>query len=353
MPAPFTRYLVRFGASLLAVFLAVWAYIAFAPMAFFESGYATWRAKQAMLDECQVGQIAFFGDSRLESGVVPALLPVPAINFGLPAGTAIETHSAARRAAACGGAPPKQAVIALTPGHFGALSRFFWLLSVRYGFIPPGELRETERWADRLDDAETLATPTPDGFSGRLRDVLYAIRFPSLSFSSLVQGQVFGRYRTNAERFQAVIRDRGWTEYSPSGGALVHEMAAPFAPTKLQTAEFEAAVDLLRQRGVEVLLLVVPFAQGNMPDPRSQQAYLGYLREVARRPGVHLVADELPVWPDELFVDGEHLNGTAARAFTTKLAQCTVSGRLQPGCDLRWTAATASQLPSPVLQVQQ
>src|SRR3954453_7106131 len=101
MPTPFARYLVRLGASLLAVFVAVWAYIAFAPMAFLESGYATWQAKRAMLQDCQLGQIAFVGHSRLGSGVVPALLPVPAINFGLPAGTAVETHTAVRRALAC------------------------------------------------------------------------------------------------------------------------------------------------------------------------------------------------------------------------------------------------------------
>jgi len=353
MSAPFTRYLVCFGASLLAVFVAVWAYIAFAPIAFFESGYASWKAKQAMLDNCQLGQVAFFGDSRLEAGVVPALLPVPSVNFGLPAGTPVETHSAVRRAVACA-APPIQAVIALTPSHLAALSRFFWLLSVRYGFIAPGELRQTELWADRLGDSETLATRTPDGFTGRLRDALYAIRFPSLSFSSLVQGQVFRRYGGNMARFGEVIRDRGWTEYSAAGGGrVVPEMTVPFAPTKLQKAEYEAAIELLRQRRIEVFLLVLPFAEGNVPDSSSQQGYLGYLREVARRPGVHLVADGLPVWPDRLFVDGEHLNGAGARAFTAKLAQCMSSGRLQPGCDLRWNAATASHLPSSFLQVQQ
>src|SRR5689334_19132896 len=141
MPASFTRYLLRFGASLLAVFLAIWAYIAFMPMAFYESGFASWKAKQAMLDDCQVGQVAFFGDSRLEAGVAPALLPVQSVNFGLPAGTAVETRSAVRRATACA-TPPTQAVIALTPSHLGALNRFFWLLSVRYGFITPAELRQ-------------------------------------------------------------------------------------------------------------------------------------------------------------------------------------------------------------------
>ncbi|MBV8914645.1 MAG: hypothetical protein JOZ05_16590 [Acetobacteraceae bacterium] len=342
MPPSFTRYLVTLGASLAAVFCAVWGYVVLAPMAYYEGGYPTWRAKEQMLAECQVGEIAFFGDSRLESGVVPALMPVNTVNFGVPAGTAVETRSAARRAAACP-SPPKQAVIALTPAHFGPLSRFFWILSVRYGFISPGELWDTVRWADQLGDSETMATATPDGFSGRLRDVLYAVRFPSLSFNSLVQGRVFGRYRSNMERFAAVLRSKGWSDYG-AGGGLVGELSAPFRPTKLQNAEFEATLRVLHERGIEALLLPMPFSQSGLTNAQSRAAYFDYLSDAARRlPGVRVIGGDAPVWPDELFVDGEHLTGAAAKLYTAKLAACVTGGRLQPDCDLDWHATTASQ----------
>jgi len=342
MPTSFTRYLVCLCASLLVVFCAVWAYVVLAPMAYYEGGYATWKAKELMLDECRVGEIALFGDSRLESGIVPALMPVDTVNFGVPAGTVIETHSAARRAMACP-SRPKQAVIALTPAHFGPLSRFFWILSVRYGFIAPGELWDTVRWADRLGDTETLATPTPDGFTGRLRDVLYAIRFPSLSFNSLVQGRVFGRYRSNMNRFATVLQTKGWSDYG-GGGGLVGELAAPFRPTKLQEAEFEATLELLHERGVEVLLLAMPFSQSGLTSPESRAAYVSYLAGAARRfPGVHLIGGDAPVWPDELFADGEHLTGAGAKLYTAKLASCVTNGLLQPVCDLNWHVTTARQ----------
>src|SRR5438270_171570 len=83
------------------------------------------------------------------------------------------------------------------------------LLAVRYGFSPPGELGRIERLADRLGDTQTLATATPDGLGGPVRDWLYALRFPSLSFSSLVQARVFGRYRTNMDRLASVLEARG------------------------------------------------------------------------------------------------------------------------------------------------
>ena len=72
--------------------LLVWLYVALLPMAYMEGGYPAWVAKSQMLQDCQLGEVAFFGDSRLEAGVIPALLPVPASNFGLAAGTAVEAR---------------------------------------------------------------------------------------------------------------------------------------------------------------------------------------------------------------------------------------------------------------------
>lgn len=352
MQPSFSRYLLYLGASLLGVLFTVWLYVALAPMAFMESGYAAWAAKSTMLRECRLGQLAFFGDSRLESGVMPAALPLQASNFGLAAGTAVEAQSAVRRAMACPEAP-RQAVIALVPEHFGPLSKFFWLLSVRYGFLSPGEVYATERLAARLGDTESLATATPDGLGGRVRDWLYALRFPSLSFGSLVQGRVFGRYGSNMERYAAIVRARGWAEYA-GGEALPGDPARAFAPTKLQAAEFEAALERLRARGVEVFLLVMPFAASHQESPGVFAGYVRYLASMTRRfPGVHLLGEGVPIWPDRFFADGAHLDAAGAKAFTSRLAACVTDGRLHAGCDLDWhPAASSAQAGSAVLEVQ-
>jgi hypothetical protein len=95
---------------------------------------------------------------------------------------------------------------------------------------------------------------------------------------------------------------------------------------------------------VEVLLLAMPFSQSGLTSKESRAAYIEYLADAARRlPGVRLIGHDTPLWPDELFVDGEHLTGSAARMFTTRLAACVAEGRLLPDCDLAWHAATASQ----------
>lgn len=331
-PHSFTRYLIVFGVTTVSILLIAWAYTAAFPVAFMESGYASWAAKKSMLAECRTGQIAFFGDSRLEAGIVPASLPVPASNFGLAAGTAIETRVAIDRALACP-TLPRQAVISLVPEHFGPLSRFYWLLSIRYGFLSAGDVLAVERLAAQLGDTGSLATPTPEGLSGKPRDWLYTSGFPSLSFASLVQGRVFGRYHGNRAKIEAVERDRGWTAYE--GGAPVKaEHPDRFIVTALQNAELEAAIAALRGRGVDTALLIMPFSPAHQETDAVLAAYRTYLAEIARRTGATLLDPEIPRWPARLFADGAHLDSPGAHAFTTRLAACLAGGLLKPPCGL-------------------
>ncbi len=351
MSHPFRRYLLSLLGSLLGVFLLAWLYMALMPMAFMESGYAAWAAKAHMLRSCELGEIAFFGDSRLESGVVPAGLPVPASNFGLAAGTPVEARVAVDDALACPN-PPRQAVLSFIPEHFGPLSKFFWILSVRYGFLSPGDVLATERLAAAVGDRTTLATPTPDGLGGKVRDWLYAVRFPSFSFGSLVQGRLFGRWSSNHARYETLLRSRGWADYT--GGEAGLDDTVGFDPTKLQTAEFEAAIGRLRARGVDVLLLVMPFAQSHSRSAEEMAAFHTYLAGIsARFPGTRLVSDAVPVWPDRMFADGAHLNAEGAHAFTARLAACMSTGRLEPPCDLQWREGPTAGGSSTVLEVQQ
>jgi hypothetical protein len=339
METSFAGYLVRLGAVFAAVVLAAWLYVVSFPMAFLEGGYPAWVAKSTMLAECRVGSIAFFGDSRLEAGVVPALLPVEASNFGLAAGTPVETRSAVRRALDCA-SPPRQVVISLTADHFGPLDRFFWINDLRYGFISPDDLREAERLAAALGDIRTFNTArTPDGLSGRTRNWMYSIRFPSLYFASMVQGRLFGRYASNRVRLAEVLRARGFSEYRTKLEVNAGRAPLPegFITTPLQAAEFEQTLQLLRDRGIEVRLLIMPSKQTVTPDAALEAAYLAYLDATARRfANVRVLDPVIPRWPARLFIDDSHLTGPGARLFTERLAACIVDGRFKPECDLGW-----------------
>lgn len=339
METLFPRFLRRSGAVFVAVLLAVWLYVVSFPMAFLESGYPSWVAKTTMLRECQLGSIAFFGNSRLDAGVVPVLLPVAARNFGLAAGTAVETLSAVRRAMACP-TPPRQVVLSLTAEHFGPLDKFFWLNDLRYGFISYSELWEAERLAAALGDSESFETAkTPEGLSGPSRDWVYALRFPSLYFGSLIQGRLFERYASNKARLAAMLATGGFWTYGPApdGAGADTPSSAGFKNLPLQAAEFEQTLSLLNAKGVDVRLLIMPFARTTTPNAALEGAYLAYLNDMTRRfPNVRLVGSGIPHWPANLFVDGSHLTGTSARLFSERLAACMVDGRIASDCDLDW-----------------
>jgi len=269
--------------------------------------------------------------------VIPAGLPVEASNFGVAAGTALEAYSAVRRALDCA-ALPQQAVIALSAEQFGPLSRFFWTGTLRYGFITFGELREAERLADALGDTQSFnASAQPGEFSGRVRDWMYSVRFPSTYFGSLVQGRLFGRWSVNHERLAEVLQARGFSAYEAGGAVGLREVRPGFATTPLQAARFEQTLALLHSRGVGVALMMVPLLQAATQDAAGEAAYLAYLQSMTRRfPNVSLLNPAMPHWPAPMFADGIHLNGAGARLFTARLAACVVAGRLQPGCDLEW-----------------
>ncbi|MDT7952118.1 MAG: hypothetical protein RQ966_11510 [Acetobacteraceae bacterium] len=329
--APFTRYLIVFTVTLVLWISVVWAYTAWFPMAYRESGYVSWAAKKAMLDGCELGQIAFFGDSRLEAGFDPADFTAPSTNFALAAGTAIEARVAIDRALACP-TLPRQAVISLAPEHFGPVSSFYWLLSIRYGFLSAGDVLAVQRLAAQLGDTETLATRTPEGLSGAPRDWLYAAGFPSLSFSSLVRGRIFGRYSENQARLATAKADRGWAAYV-GGDPLRAEHPGRFIVTALQNAEFEAALSALRDRGVAAAILIMPYAQTHEETGPVLAAYRDYLADMAKRTGATLLDPEIPIWPAPLFADGAHLKPSSAHAFTAELAACLADGRLAAPCE--------------------
>ena len=352
MPAAsFARYLARAGLAAAAVLLAAWAYVVMAPMAFMDGGYPAWVAKTAMLRDCRLGRVAFFGDSRREGGIVPAALPVEASNFALAAGTAIEAESAVRRALQCG-VVPDQVVISLTAEHFGPLGRFFWIDTLSYGFLSPGELRDVEPIAARLGDTLSLTdTKTADGLAGPLRDWLYASHFPSIYFSSLVRARGFGRLGTNQARLAEVLRSRGFSSYGaqfapPAEAGEAGERPAGFAVTPLQGEYFERTLRRLHDRGVPVGLLVLPFKQAGPRNAALEAGYLDYLRSMAARfPNVSLINAGIAHWPPTLFADAAHLTEAGALLFTRRVAACMDGARIRPGCDFDWrpdeVAATA------------
>ena len=247
-------------------------------------------------------------------------------------------------------------VISAGPHSFGPLTESFWQETLRFGFMTPRALWRLERRARELDDLETLnKAVTPDGLSGPVRDWLYALRFPSLFFGNLVNGEIFLRYDENLMRLDEIVRARGFIPYPelPNNDLVGPEANLPrFVRTKLKTDYFEKTLRVLRDNGLPVALLVMPIksaTRGAMATAVETE-YIGYLQSQTRQfPNVRLVNSHIPGWPDTQFADDVHLNPTGAQRFSDRLAACVEASAIRAECDLDWNASAAeAATPAPL-----
>jgi FAD/FMN-containing dehydrogenase len=328
-----TRYLVVLTAVMAGGFALLWVWAAAMPLAYLDPEYPVWRAKLALLQRCDLGDVLIVGDSRAAVDVMPALLPVKTTNLAVGGGMPIEAYVAVSRALTCP-VPPRRVVISLDAAHF-AVPDLFWERTVKYGFVGLADLALLRRLARETGDA-SLATPKrPDGLPAWLRGWLYAWRFPPLYFSSLAKGGGFLRLWPNRSAFAAAITARGQYFFGRDGGSssvAIEGRLAVFVPLPVLDRYFDRLLALLAARGIPADFIAMPMNQatGRAVLPGVRTDFAAYLaRFEARYPGFHVVGPAMPVWPDRYFGDEfSHLNPAGAALLSMRFGQC-LQGRLE------------------------
>lgn len=317
----------RFLAWSLAVFTIsfalVWIYVAAMPMAFLSRDYPLWIAKRTMLDECRLGSVAVFGDSRTLAGTVPSLLPVPVTNFAMSGTSPIETFFAVQRALRCPN-PPKLVVIAHGAMKFMSDSDY-WNFSARTGFLDYSDMRAVDRDAARLGDDEIAVLRHGDQLSPVLREALFAMRFPPFYFDSLVNGFILGRWRHNLSAMHAALLSSGHALFGAANGSsevTSEALATTYATSPLIDLYFSRTIALLAQRGVPVIVLSMPMNRATYERmrPSVSGAFAAYLQEKSKQfSNLRIVGPTAPCWPDRFFGDAWHFNADGAAAFSAEL----------------------------------
>jgi hypothetical protein len=329
---PVPRYLAMLAVVMAAGFVLVWAWVAAMPLAYLDPEYPIWRAKLAMLQRCDLGDVLVVGDSRAAVDVMPVLLPVKTTNLAVGGGMPIEAYVAVARALACP-VPPRRVVISLDAAHF-ATPDLFWERTVKFGFVGPADLALLRRLARETDDTSLAAPKLPDGLPEALRGWLYTWRFPPLYFSSLAKGGVFLRLWRNQAAYTAALAARGQYFFGRDDGsstvAIEGHMAA-FVPLPLLDRYFDRMLALLAARGIPADFIAMPMNQatGRAVAPDMRAGFSAYLaRYEARYPGFHVVGSAMPAWPDRYFGDGfSHLNPQGAALLSMRFGRC-LQGRL-------------------------
>jgi hypothetical protein len=321
-----TGYLRHLLLSALLSFALVWVWVAAMPMAFMEPEYPSWRAKQIMLDRCDLGEAIILGDSRAAADILPGRLPFRVANLAVGGGEAIEALAALTRAMACP-SRPRLAIISLDPGHF-TRPDLFWERSVRFGFMSAADIATLRDATRQTGDGSVYEAHHADGLPTVLRDWLYRIRFPPLYFSSLLHGGLSMRWAGNERLLAATLSARGHYYFGTDAGSAA--VAADgridsFQPSPILDHYFDRLLSVLDQHGIEALFIAMPVNEATwdkvLPGVREQfAAYLsGYERRYKR---FHVAAGIMPRWPNRLFGDQFcHLNREGAERFSAELAQ--------------------------------
>jgi hypothetical protein len=341
----FLSYLAAmFVCGALALGIA-WIYASTQGIRFLESGYSVWNAKGTLLRDCDLGAVAVFGDSRADSAVIPARFSKTATNFGFAGGTPIENYFFVKSLMSCN-AKPRMLVLSFNPNAFEIIQPWLWDNAVRYGALGWNEISLIRHEAQRLNDQSYFAVKPHIGVDGLFRDLAYSSHFPAIYFNSLVESRLLFREEKNRAKFAEVIHARGYPSYGNGGqigAAGVDAADTPFAPLPLQKSFFEKTVAMLDRAGIETYFMITPHSEtgAHAHDTRYKEAYLAYLRGMAAQyRHFHLLQQQVPIWPDAMFADGQHLNGHGADAFSRQLNRCVEAAGTQTdsqtACDMAW-----------------
>lgn len=333
------RYFAGLAATAVVTFCAVWAWVVAMPLAFLEPEYASWRAKQVLVERCDLGEVLILGDSRATVAMIPALLPVKATNLAVGGGEAIEALAILTRALACP-EKPTLAVISLDAVHFSRAD-LFWERTMRFGFLDGVELAELRDVSRSLGDYSVYEERHADGIPSWLRDRLYLAHFPPFYFGSLIEGRLLWRWRHNQSGLAASIAARGQYYFGTDAGSSI--VAADgkleaFAPLPVLECYFGRILALLEAHGIPAVFMAMPVnaTTAQAIRPAVAEGFAAWLaRHEQRFPGFHVAGPVVQPWPDRSFGDAfSHLNPAGAERLSNILAQCLAHDVM--ACDLRW-----------------
>ncbi len=309
--------------TFIASFSCVWLYVATLPMAFLDRDYPLWIAKRTMLDECRLGTVSVFGDSRTMAAILPTAMIIPVENFAMSGTSPVETYFAIERALRCR-VLPKLVVIAHSALKFSSDSDY-WVFSARCGFLNFAQMRALDADAARLNDNESIHMRRGDGLRPTLRELLFALRFPPFYFDSLVNGYFALRWQHNRQAMRDALQSSGHALFGTAAGSS--EVAIEAGPQQYSTSPlvdlfFSRTLALLAKHGIPVVVLTMPINHATFARtrPELERQFAAYLRAKARQyPNLRVVSPAIPCWPDRFYGDAWHFNARGAEAFSHEL----------------------------------
>ena len=316
------RYFAVVAIVAMLTFAAVWAWVLAMPLAFLEPEYASWRAKQVLLERCNLGDVLILGDSRAVVGIIPARMAVRATNLAVGGGEAIEAYTALTRALTCP-EKPKLVVLSIDAVHLSQPD-LFWERTMRFAFLNATELADLRDASRALGDYSVYEERHTDGIPSWLRDRLSLAHFPPYYFASLIEGRLLWRWRHNEAGLATSIAARGQYYFGTANGSSVvaaEGKLEEFRPLPILDRYFDHILTLLAERGIPSIFIAMPMNEttARAIRPEVRDGFAAWLAGFeARYPGFRVSGPVVRAWPDRWFGDGfSHLNPAGAERFST------------------------------------
>jgi hypothetical protein len=337
-------FLVLTACAAVVLFGVVWLWVAAMPLAFLDPEYPSWRAKQILLTNCDLGDVVILGDSRAATAMMPARWREPAANLAVGGGEPIEALAALTRALRCP-VPPRQVILSFDAVHFTAPD-LFWERTARFGFVDADEIAALRDISHSLGDQSIYELRHTDGLPSWLRDAMYRVRFPSLYFTSLMKGGMLLRWPRNEATLRTSIASRGQYFFGTAAGSdtvAAEGHLRDFQPLPVLAWYFDVMLKQLAARGIPAVFIAMPMnkATAHEVPPAVSIAFRAWLAGYeARYPEFRVAGEVMPSWPDRYFGDGfAHLNPAGAALFSDGLGHCLEAKPLTAACVQRLQAA--------------
>ena len=295
-----------------------------------------WRlSRRAAGREAKGAVVLALGSSVVKQGIVPRAIEaadgLPAFNLAVCAGSPISSYYLLRKAVESG-ARPSAVVVEF---HVGMLTESHWLTS--------------EFWPELLDARAALDLAREAGDPRFFASIMAARLLPTVKDRRMLRASVLASLRgESASEALGVLAMR--RNHRVNRGAKLaprrfgdQQGPLPVEPTLWACAPLNDRyvgrfLDLAASRGIKVLWLLPP-ARADFQTRREADgidlAYRTYARgRLARHPHLTLVDATRAGFPDDLFIDAQHLNRDGALVLTSRLNSTlaqVASGMLQAG----------------------
>ena len=324
-----SRYLYALVLSAVASFGVVWLWILAVPIAFMDPEYASWHAKQIMLERCDLGEVIVLGDSRAAVDVIPALLPIKTTNFAVGGGEPVEAYAVLTRALACP-AQPKLVIMSFDPGHF-ARPDLLWERSVRFGLLSAADLTalcalsaqngDFRRFICRARSGGTAAAHSRLARGGPLSAAVFRQSHAQFRFGALVAQSAYARCDPGLAR-PVFLRNRGRFRRGRDRRPSARLPPAARAGRVVSTGCWRCSTQAASKTRFAMPMPVNEATWAHIA-PSVRVDFRAYLGSYASRYKRFHVVDDFPEhWPDRFFGDQFcHLNPAGADRLSALLAQ--------------------------------